>query len=71
MERARLIKIPDDVFDPEVREIFADCIGHIFPVGDVSDGLVELEIGELFGRASYMDSIYAEHDCIKFVVAEG
>jgi hypothetical protein len=32
-----------------------------------ADTLVDLEIGERFGRKSYMESIYVEHDCIEVV----
>jgi len=65
-DRARLIKMPHVVND-DLRKLFEQCVGHVFPVGDVSDTLVDLEIGELFGRKSYMESIYVEHDCIEVV----
>lgn len=64
---ARLIKIPDDILDGDLRKIFEQCLGHVFPVGHVSDTLIDLEIGERFGRKSYMESIYVEHDCIEIV----
>ena len=66
-DRVRLIKIPDDIVDNELKKIFEQCVGHVFPVGDVTDSLVDLEIGELFDRESYMESIYVEHDCIEVI----
>jgi hypothetical protein len=66
-DRARLTKIPDSITDPDMRDLFAQCVGHVFPVGDISDTLIELEIGERFGRASHMESIYVEHDCVEIV----
>ena len=66
-DRARLIKIPDDIVDDDLKEIFEQCVGHVFPVGDVTDTLVDLEIGDQFGRKSYMESIYVEFDCIEVI----
>lgn len=69
-DRVRLIKAPDDIIDVDLKEIFEQCIGHVFPVGDVSDTLIDIEIGERFGHESYMESIYVEHDCIEVVSTE-
>jgi hypothetical protein len=66
-DRVRLIKIPEDINDAELKRLFEQCMGKVFPVGDVSDTMVDLEIGELSGRKSYMESIYIEHDCIERV----
>jgi uncharacterized alkaline shock family protein YloU len=68
-DHARLIKIPD-INDVELKKIFEQCLGKVFPVADASDTLVDLEIGEVFGRKSYMESIYVEHDCIERVTIE-
>lgn len=69
-DRARLIKLPDGIADGDMRELFKQCLGKVFPVGDTHDTLVDLEIGELFGRRSYMESIYVEHECIEVVTDE-
>lgn len=67
-DRALLIKIPDDIIDTNLIKLFEQCVGHVFPVGDVTNILIDLEIGELFGRKSYMESIYVEPDCIEVVL---
>lgn len=69
-DRARLIRMPD-IVNSELKKIFEKCVGHVFPVGDVLSiegvTLIDLEIGELFGRKSYMESIYVEYDCVEVI----
>jgi hypothetical protein len=66
-DRVRFIKIPESITCNDLKRVFEQCIGHVFQVGAVSDMLVDLEVGERFGRESYMESIYVEHDCIEVI----
>lgn len=63
-DRARLIKLPD-ITDPELRELFERCLGHVFPVRDTASMVWSILIGELSGEKSY--SIYVEQDCVEVV----
>lgn len=55
-----IVGMPDGLPEDEVREIEL-CEGHVFPIIDITDlGLVELEIGEALGTASYITSIWLQ-----------
>ena len=72
----RIIRIPpnlpaDDEF--KTPEIFRRCLGRVFAVNDIRqvDGLgyplIGLNIGEVLEKASYMETIYVEPDCLELV----
>jgi hypothetical protein len=41
-------------------EIFARCVGRVFPIVGFNAGLIELEVGEVFDHPPYMHSIWIE-----------
>jgi len=50
--------------DLDVKTIFGRCLGHTFPIVGFANGLIELEVGELFGQRACMHSIWIEPDHI-------
>jgi hypothetical protein len=44
--------------------LFEACVGHVFPIAGIENGLLELQVGEVVGEESYMHSIWIEASCI-------
>jgi len=72
-DRIRIIGVPenlkeiagDDAGDGlVVKSVFERCLGLTFPIIDITNGLIELEVGEVFGEAAYMRSIWIEPDSV-------
>lgn len=55
----RIVARPDGL-DAETAAIFEACIGRSFRIAGSNRGLVELEVGEVFGEPAYMRSIWIE-----------
>jgi hypothetical protein len=79
-DRVRLIRVPDAVRDDPnfpARTVFMLCIGRVFPVVGFQqvDGLpadlIELEVGEVVGKAAYEETIWVEPDCVEAVEISG
>ncbi|MGX1102996.1 MULTISPECIES: hypothetical protein [Bradyrhizobium] len=65
-DRVEVMAIPDAL--PEhmgTQALFMKCLGRHFPIVDVKGHLVELEVGEVLGEPSYMDSIWIERDYVR------
>ena len=77
-DQVRLVRVPatvrDDVEFPS-RTLFAQCVGRVFPIAGFQrvDGLpadlIELEVGEVLGKAAYEETIWVEPDCVEVVEA--
>ena len=69
-DNIRVIGIPKVLPEDEMktRELFNLCLGHIFPVVGIESGLLQLNVGEMRGKASYMESIYIEPEFVELVV---
>jgi hypothetical protein len=46
------------------QQLFEACVGHIFPIAGIDNGLLELHVGEIVGEASYMHAIWIEPGCV-------
>jgi hypothetical protein len=46
------------------KELFEKCLGRTFAIVDFSNGLAQLEVGEVLGEPSYMHSIWIEPSCL-------
>ena len=55
----RVIATPEG-FDAETASVFEACIGRSYRIAGFERGLVELEVGEVFGEPAYMRSIWIE-----------
>ncbi|MDQ0471613.1 hypothetical protein [Labrys wisconsinensis] len=52
--------------------MFELSLGRTFAIADItSHGLLELEVGEVVGVASYLHSIWIEPDCVEPAEAPG
>jgi hypothetical protein len=50
----------------ETRSILERCVGLTFPVmGFNTQGMIQIDVGELAGKASYLESIWIERDCVQ------
>jgi hypothetical protein len=66
----RVIRIPEGVTDgPEfkTKTLIERCLGKTFPIADFTNGLVAIDVGELEGKPSYMETVYLEPHCVKTV----
>ena len=63
----RVVKVPNSVEDSEgfkTRSTLEGCVGRVFPVMGFNAGLIQIDVGEVVGRPSYMESIWIESDCV-------
>jgi hypothetical protein len=66
----RVTKVPDGVQDSEgfkTRSTLERCVGRVFPIMGFHEGFVQIDVGEVVGRPSYMESIWLEPDCVELV----
>jgi hypothetical protein len=66
----RVIKVPDSVKDSEefkTRTILELCLGRVFTVMGFHRGFIQIDVGEVIGKASYLESIWIEPDCVEAV----
>ncbi|MEH2624896.1 hypothetical protein V1292_002951 [Bradyrhizobium sp. AZCC 1719] len=45
--------------------LFEACVGRVFPVEGIDNGLLELHVGEVVGEKSFTHSIWIEPDCVR------
>ena len=68
----RVLRVPESVSDSaefNTRSILERCVGRVFPVMGFNElGMIELHVGEIVGKHSYMESIWIEPDCVERVV---
>jgi hypothetical protein len=73
-DRVRLVAIPDEL-PPDAEpgalgtnSLFQRCLGRVFHVIDLNDlGHAELDVGEVNGQPSCMESIWVEPRCLVVV----
>jgi hypothetical protein len=66
----RVVKIPESVRDSEefkTRSTLERCVGRVFPIMGFQAGFIQIDVGELSDRPSYMESIWIEPDCVEQV----
>jgi hypothetical protein len=52
----------------KTRFLFELCIGRVFPIVGFNDlGWLELEVGEVWGKDRYMDSIWIEPEFVELI----
>jgi hypothetical protein len=67
----RVVKVPDCVQDSEdfkTRSTLERCIGREFPIMGFREGFIQIDVGEVVGKPSYMESIWIEPDCVEPVI---
>ena len=69
-DKVRVMKVPDGVPpDNQVMTLFRGCVGKTFPIVKIDDGLVELHVGEAFGKPAEFHQIWLEPAQLKLVEA--
>ncbi|MGD0929284.1 MAG: hypothetical protein ABR902_01410 [Candidatus Korobacteraceae bacterium] len=66
----RVIRNPDAVQDSEefkTRSTLELCVGRVFPIMGFNEGFILIDVGEVVGRPSHMESIWIEPDCVEVV----
>ena len=67
----RVLRVRDSVTDsPEfaTRSTLQHCVGRVFPImGFNALGMIELHVGGVAGKPSYMESIWIEPGCVEHV----
>jgi hypothetical protein len=68
-DKVRVIRIPPGLPEGEIgtKSLFESCVGRTFPIVGFQGNLLELEVGEILGKESYMDSIWIEPEHVKIV----
>ena len=73
-DKVRLVGIPADVHDDEMlktRALFEKCVGETFTVAGLEtvEGLpyqlVQLDVGHILGRTSYLETIWVEPEYLQ------
>ena len=64
-DRIRVLRVPPSVngAPDEIRNVFVACVGRVFPIVDIRDGLFGLEVGEVSGRPAHEEGIWIEPEC--------
>jgi hypothetical protein len=59
-DKVRILTLPPDLQEGELktRPLFKLCVGRTFSIVGLQGNLLELEVGEVLGKAPYMDSIW-------------
>jgi len=64
-DRVEVIGVPKSLpSGMGTQALFEACVGRIFPIVGIENGLLELHVGEVMGEASYMHSIWIETNCV-------
>jgi hypothetical protein len=67
----RVVRVPSGVpnDNKQLVTLFKGCIGKEFPIAQLDDGLVELHVGEAFGKLAEYHQIWVDADCVRLVEA--
>jgi hypothetical protein len=70
-DRVRVLGVPDGVpgDNKMLLKLFKSCVGKTFPVMKFDDGLVELHVGEVFGKPAEYHQIWLEQSQVQLVEA--
>ena len=66
-EKVRLVRVPPGVKDGRMktRSVFKQCVDHVFPIVGFQHELLELEVGELFGKPAPFETIWIEPEFVE------
>lgn len=70
-DKVRVLGVPDGVpsDNKQLMTLFRGCIGKTFPIIKFDDGLVELHVGEVFGKPANYHQIWLDPAQVKVVEA--
>jgi len=65
----RILRVPDIVQESEgfkTRSTLERCVGRVFPIIAFNEyGMIQIDVGEVVGKPSYMESIWIEPECVE------
>lgn len=61
-DKVRVLRVPDGVpsDNKQLLTLFKGCIGKDFAIAGIEDGLIELHVGEAFGKPAEYHQIWLE-----------
>jgi hypothetical protein len=70
-DKVRVLGVPDGVPQDNkmLLKLFKGCVGKTFPIVKFDDGLVELHVGEAFGKSAEYHQIWLEPGQVEVVEA--
>jgi hypothetical protein len=70
-DKVRVDRLPDGLpsDNKQLQTLFRGCLGKTFPIIKFDDGLVELHVGEVFGKPAEYHQIWLEPGQVKLVEA--
>ena len=70
-DTVRVLKIPDTLpkDNPALLTLFRGCVGKAFPIVAFDGDLIELHVGEAFGKTAPHHQIWLEPDNVQLVEA--
>jgi hypothetical protein len=70
-DKVRIKSLPSQLPADELntRSLLASCLNRVFPIVGFQGDLLELEVGDVLGKESYMDSIWIEPDHVELVAS--
>lgn len=70
-DKVRVLSVPDGVpaDNTQLLTLFRGCIGKTFPIIKFDDGLVELHVGEVFGKSAQHHQIWLEPSQVQLIEA--
>lgn len=70
-DKVRVLSMPDGVpkDNKALVTLFRGCIGKTFPIAKLDDGLVELHVGEVFGKPAEHHQIWLEPSHVQLIEA--
>jgi len=66
----RVVKAPPGLRDDDdlrTKTLFELCVGRTFAIVEIEAGLLQLDVGEVVGEPSYMQSIWIEPEFAELV----
>ncbi|MFT3732706.1 MAG: hypothetical protein QM780_15005 [Hyphomicrobium sp.] len=70
-DKVRVLGVPDGVpkDNKQLITLFKGCVGKTFPIVKFDDGLVELHVGEVFGKPADYHQIWLDPSQVKVIEA--
>ncbi|CCB67878.1 MULTISPECIES: hypothetical protein [unclassified Hyphomicrobium] len=70
-DKVRVLGVPDGVpkDNKQLMTLFRGCVGKTFPIVKFDDGLVELHVGEVFGKSAEHHQIWLDQSQVQLIEA--
>jgi hypothetical protein len=66
-DRVEVVAVPGSLpSGMGTQALFEACVGRVFPIVGIENGLLQLEVGEVVDEESFMHSIWIEPECVVF-----